>query len=197
MPPFRHLLAVAAVLAVSSATFGCKKGGDTSASEGCEPKDVWTPKTAKVTLAWTDKPTLDKAPADGAYANVGGETFALDKVELWVSKSKDELDLRAKGGPLGPSLSLKGTPKAGLVVDDKFGSNRGHFQVPQKGVTAACFKETTSYNGPNARVVKLLRYDEAAKTADVQFVTMWQEASGAKRQFWAAGTVKGVRVVVL
>jgi hypothetical protein len=166
--------------------------------DACPANESWAPKYASATFDWTEKPSLDKAPKDGVYGNVGGgtKTFAIDKVEVWIDKKKKEWTLRANAGPLGPSLMFKGEPKQGATVEEKFSGNRGYYQVPKKGGMAGCFRQTTSYNGDNARVVKLTKLDEKAKTADVVFATTWRESFDAKRQFWAAGTIKGAKVVV-
>lgn len=166
--------------------------------DACPANESWSPKYAKASFDWSQKPALDKAPKDGAYGNVGGgtETFGIDKVEVWIDKKKGEWTLRANHGPLGPSLMFKGVPKQGATVEDKWGNNRGYYQVPKKAKMAGCFRQTTSYNGDNARVVKLTKLDEKAKTADVTFATTWQEGFDLKRKFWAAGTVKGAKVVI-
>ncbi len=161
------------------------------------PKDNKPPaySYADVKFTWSEKPTIADAPKDKAYANVGGKTFELPKVELWVSEKRGEFDVRTNDGVLlGPSITIKGVPKSGFLADEKFGSNRGYFQMPKKGDTAECHRQTTSYNGSNARIVKIDRYD--GKTADLSFVTTWKESFGEKRQMWAAGTVKNARVVV-
>lgn len=150
-------------------------------------------KYSEVAFTWTEKPTLAMAPKDKAYANVGGKTFELPKVELWYTEKSGEWSLRTNDGVLlGPSLSMKGEPKAGSTYEDKMGNNRGYFQVPQKGTTAECHRQTTSYNGDNARIVKITKYD--GKTVDLSFVTTWKARDD--RKFWAAGTVKDARVVV-
>lgn len=148
-----------------------------------------------VKFTWSQEPKLADAPKDKAYANVGGKTFVLPKIEIWVSEERGEVELRTNDGViLGPSLTFKAEPKADLSLDDKWGSNRGYFQMPKKGTTAECHKQTTSYNGSNARVVKLTKYD--GKTADGSFVTTWEEGFGEKRKMWAAGTFKGATVKI-
>lgn len=161
------------------------------------PKDN-TPPTfeyADVKFEWTETPKLDSAPKDKSYANVGEKTFVLPKVEVWVSEKEGTVTLRTNDGVLlGPSLIFKGEAKAGAQFEDKWGQNRGYFQMPKKGFTVECSKQTTSYNGDNARVLKLTKYD--GSTADGSFVTTWRESSGDKRQMWAAGTFKDAKVVV-
>lgn len=164
--------------------------------DACPADDKWAPKTAKVTFEWTDKPSLDKAPKDGVYASVGGEPFVLDKISIQVDEKKKEWTLEAKAGPIGPALMLKGEPKAGLEVNEKYASNRGFFQIPSKRDMAECFKQTTSFNGDNARIIKLTKFDAKTKLADGVFVTTWQEGSDKKRKLWAAGTFKDVKVTV-
>jgi len=150
---------------------------------------------ADVKFTWSETPSLADAPKDKVYANVGGKTFELPKVELWVSESRGDISLRMTDGVLlGPSITWDGTPKAGLLLDEKFGKNKGHFQVPKKGDTAECARQTTSSNSPNARIVKITKYD--GKTADGTFVSTWQEGFGEKRKFWAAGTFKDAKVVI-
>ncbi|NOU32348.1 MAG: hypothetical protein HOO96_30960 [Polyangiaceae bacterium] len=153
-------------------------------------------KYADVKFEWTETPALTSAPKDKAYAFVGGgKPFELPKIELWVSERNGDWSLRTNDGVImGPSLSFKGVPKAGETINDKFGSNSGYFQVPQKGDTVRCHGESTSYNGKNARIVKITKYD--GKTADGTFVTTWEETFGEKRKFWAAGTFKDAKVVV-
>lgn len=190
----------ASATAAASASAAPAASGSAAAvdEKACDPKDKWTPKPGKVEFEWSEKPSLDKAPKDGVFANVGGETFQIEQVSLSVDEKKKEWSLEAKGGPLGPSLSLKGEPKAGATVDEKFGNNRGYFQVPQKAeLPGECFKQTTSYNGDNARVIKLTKYDAKAKTADGVFATTWQWKDGDKvRKFWAAGTFKDAKVTM-
>lgn len=148
-----------------------------------------------VKFTWSQEPKLADAPKDKSYANVGGKTFVLPKVEVWISEERGEIDLRTNDGVLlGPNLTFKGEPKADLTLEDKWGSNRGYFQMPKKGTTAECSRQTTSYNGSNARIVKLTKYD--GKTADGSFVTTWEEGFGEKRKMWAAGTFKDAKVVV-
>lgn len=148
-----------------------------------------------VKFTWSQEPKLADAPKDKAYANVGGKTFVLPKVEVWISEERGEIDLRTNDGVLlGPNLSFKGEPKADLTLEDKWGQNRGYFQMPKKGTIAECSRQTTSYNGQNARIVKLTKYD--GKTADGSFVTTWEEGFGEKRKMWAAGTFKDAKVVI-
>lgn len=150
---------------------------------------------ADVKFTWSKTPSLADAPKDKAYANVGGKTFELPKIELWVSEARGDISLRTNDGVLlGPSITWEGTPKAGLLLDQKFGQNKGYFQVPKKGETAECSRQTTSSNSPNARIVKITKYD--GKTADGTFVTTWQGTFGDKRKFWAAGTFKDAKVVI-
>jgi len=161
------------------------------------PKDNVPPKFefAEVDFKWSDAPTLASAPKDKAYANVGDKTFVLPKVEVWISEKEGEITLRTNDGVLlGPALIFKGIPKTGLELTDKLGDNRGYFQMPKKGFTVECGSQTTSYNGKNARALKLTRYDE--KTADGSFVTTWEESFGEKRKMWAAGTFKDAKVVI-
>ena len=177
---------------VPAATASAPKEDPDACPKGSKAPDF---KYSDVKFTWTEKPTLAMAPKEKAYANVGGKTFELPKVELWISEKNGEISLRTNDGVLlGPSLSFKGVPKAGLMLEDKFGYNSGYFQVPKKGDTVECSRQTTSYNGSNARVMKISKYD--GKVADVAFVTTWQESSNEKRKFWAAGTVKDARVVV-
>ncbi len=161
----------------------------------------FTPTFSDVSFTWTETPTLDSAPKDGVYVSVGGgnKPMKADKVELWVDKKRKDFSLRVDvGGPffLGTSLSFKTPPQSGSTFTDKFGSNSGYFQVPYKRAWADCSKQTISYNGSNARIVKVTRYDEAKETADVTFVTTWRESFDQKREFWAAGTVTNAKVVV-
>jgi hypothetical protein len=177
--------------APSSAASAVKEDPDACPKGNKPPEYVY----ADVKLTWSEKPSLADAPKEKSYANVGGKTFELPKVELWISEKQGDITLRTNDGVLlGPSLMFKGVPKAGFTVDEKFGQNRGYFQVPKKGVTVECSKQTTSYNGQNARIVKITKYD--GKVADGSFVTTWQETSGEKRKFWAAGTFKDAKVVV-
>lgn len=161
------------------------------------PKDN-TPPTfeyADVKFEWTETPKLADAPKDKAYANVGEKTFVLPKVEVWVSEKEGTVTLRTNDAVLlGPSLIFKGEAKAGVTFEDKWGQNRGYFQIPSKGFTAECSKQTTSHNGDNARALKLTKYD--GSTADGSFITTWRESFGEKRQMWAAGTFKDAKVVV-
>lgn len=183
--------ASAAPSATPSAAASAKEDPD-ACPKGNKPPEY---KYADVKFTWSEKPSLADAPKDKAYANVGGKTFELPKVELWISEKQGEITLRTNDGVLlGPSLMFKGVPKAGLTIDEKFGQNRGYFQVPKKGDTVECSKQTTSYNGQNARIVKITKYD--GKVADGSFVTTWQESFGEKRKFWAAGTFKDAKVVV-
>jgi hypothetical protein len=192
--PSASASAAAPATSAAPAASGSAGAADPNA---CDPKDKWTPKPGKATFEWSEKPALDKAPKDGVYASVGGEVFQIEQVSLSVDEKKKEWTLEAKAGPLGPALMMKGEPKAGATVDEKFATNRGYFQVPQKGETAECFKQTTSYNGDNARVIKLTKYDAKAKTADGSFVTTWQWKDGDKvRKFWAAGTFKDAKVTL-
>lgn len=183
--------------ATATPTTGTTTAGTGAQSDACAADEVWSPKSARVDFAWTETPTLDKAPKDGVYAFVGERTepFKLEQVELWVDKDKGEWALKAKAGPLGPSLTIKGEPKSNAIVTEKFGANRGHFQVPRGRIMASCYKQTTSYNGDNARVIKLTRYDEHAKRADGVFITTWRERTDQKRQFWAGGTFTDAKVV--
>ena len=59
-----------------------------------------------------------------------------------------------------------------------------------------CFKQTTSYNTANARIIKITKYDEKAEKADGVFVSTWDTGSSDNRKFWAAGTFHDARVVV-
>lgn len=180
----------------SAATSATAAPSGSADADACPPNEKWEPKTAKdVKFEWSDKPKLDQAPKDGVYASVGGDAFKLDEVTLSVDGKTKEWTLSGKAGPLGPNLIIKGEPKANATVDEKFGSNRGYFQVP-KGDVAQCFKQTTSYNGENARIIKLTKYDDKAKLADGVFVTTWQEGFDKKRKFWAAGTFKDAKVNV-
>ncbi|MFO0617008.1 MAG: hypothetical protein U0414_30715 [Polyangiaceae bacterium] len=169
-----------------------------SADPDACPKDNKPPafEYAEVPFTWSQTPELKSAPKDKAYANVGDKTFVLPKVEVWISEKEGEISLRTNDGVLlGPTLIFKGEPKAGMTLEDKWGNNRGYFQMPKKGTTAECSAQTTSFNGSNARIVKLDKYD--GKTADVTFVTTWEaNMNGAKQQLWAAGTVKDAKVVI-
>jgi hypothetical protein len=180
----------------SGSTAAAPSASSTEPADPCAKDKVATYNYADVKFDWTDKPSIDKAPKDKAYASAGvGKPFELESVEIWVTERDETWSLRTKGGGvLGPSLSLKGTPKTGMNIDEKWGSNRGYFQLPKKGETARCFGESTSYNGSNARIVKLTRYD--GKTADGVFVTTWEESWGEKRKPWAAGTFKNAKVVI-
>jgi hypothetical protein len=168
--------------------------------DACDKDDKpFKPELATVAFTWSETPSLSDAPADGAYMQIGsGPVMKADEVEIWVDKKRASFDLRVrtKGPGLGPSITVKSLPRTGLVSEDKFGSNSGYFQVPKKGAMANCFKQTTSYNGQNARIVKITKYDEAKKTADGSFVTTWKEGFDEKRTFWAAGTFKNAHVVV-
>ncbi len=209
------LLATATATATS---MGCKKGdgaadggGDAAAAatattaaaaastakaDPCANSKPPELKFADVKFEWSQTPSLASAPKDKAYAFVGGgKPFELPKVELWVSEANGDWSLRTNDGVvMGPSLSFKGVPKAGETINEKFGNNKGYFQVPQKGDSVRCHAESTSYNGSNARIVKITKYD--GKTADGTFVTTWDESFGEKRKFWAAGTFKDAKVVV-
>lgn len=161
----------------------------------------FAPTFADVAFTWTEAPTLDMAPKDGVYISVGGgnKPIRAEKVELWVSKTRKDFDLRVDSGGgfyLGPSLSFKQLPSTGLSITDKFGQNSGYFQVPYKRSWAECSKQTISHNGTNARTIKITRYDEAKETADGVFVTTWRETYDMKRELWAAGTFKDAKVVV-
>ncbi len=185
--------------APSTATSAAPSSSAGSAAEDPDacPKDNKPPtlEYADVKFEWTETPKLDSAPKDKSYANVGEKTFVLPKVEVWVSEKEGTVTLRTNDGVLiGPSLIFKGEAKAGAEFNDKWGQNRGYFQIPQKGFTAECSKQTTSYNGDNARILKLTKFD--GSTADGSFVTTWRENTGEKRQFWAAGTFKDAKVVV-
>ncbi len=161
------------------------------------PKDNKPPtyEYADVKFEWSETPSVEAAPKDKAYANIGDKTFVLPKVEVWVSEKEGTVTLRTQDGVLlGPSLILKGEAKVGAVFDEKWGKNRGYFQVPDEGFTAACSKHTTAFNGENARVLKLTKYDGI--TADGSFATTWRENMGAKRKMWAAGTFKDAKVVL-
>lgn len=189
--------ASAAASASAAPTASATPSASASAKEdpdACPPNNKAPEfKYSDVKLEWTDKPTLAMAPKDKAYANVGDKTFELPKVEVWYTEGSGQFSLRTNDGVLlGPSLTIKGEPKAGKTYEDKMGYNSGYFQVPKKGTTAECSRQTTSYNGDNARIVKLSKYD--GKTADVTFVTTWKARDD--RKFWAAGTVTGARVVV-
>ncbi len=75
---------------------------------------------------------------------------------MWVSERNGDWSLRTNDGVImGPSLSFKGVPKAGETINDKFGSNSGYFQVPRRATRSAATGESTSYNGKNARIVKI------------------------------------------
>lgn len=177
--------------AAASASAAPKEDPDACPKDNKPPAFTY----ADVKFTWSEKPALADAPKDKAYANVGGKTFELPKVELWVSEKRGEFDVRTNDGVLlGPTITIKGVPKAGFLAEEKFGSNRGYFQMPKKGDTAECHRQTTSFNGENARVVKIDRYD--GKTADFTFVTTWKESYNEKRHMWAAGTVKNARVLV-
>lgn len=175
-------------------------------SASAEDKDAcpadtkpFKPQTSPIGFTWSEAPTLASAPSDGVFLGIAnGPAMKIEKVEIWVYKSRAEWDLRVQteGPGLGPSISFKGAPKAGVTMEDKFGSNRGYFQIPKKGLMADCFRQTTSYNGQNARIVKITRYDEKAEKADGVFVTTWREGFDEKRTFWAAGTFKDARVVI-
>lgn len=161
----------------------------------------FTPPFADVAFTWTETPSLDSVPKDGAYVSVGGgkQPMKAEKVELWIDKKRKDFSLRVDvGGPffLGTSLSFKTMPTAGATFNDKFGTNSGYFQVPYKRAWAECSKQTISYNGSNARILKITRYDEAKERADITFVTTWRESFDQKREFWAAGTVKDVKLVI-
>ncbi len=191
------------ITSASSSTTTASAAPSGSADPDACPADTkpFTPKFSDVTYAWSETPTLESAPKDGVYISVGGKNkpMAADKVELWVSKTRKDFSLRVEaGGPffLGPSLSFKTLPTAGATFNDKFGTNSGYFQVPYKRDWAECSKQTISYNGSNARVLKITRYDEAKETADVTFVTTWRESFDQKREFWAAGTFKNAKVVI-
>lgn len=161
--------------------------------EGNKPPELTY---ADVKFDWSETPKIADAPKDKAYANAGGNTFELPKIELCVYEGRGEINLRTHNDVLlGPSMTMKGTPKAGLVVEEKFGPNKGYFQAPKKGVESVeCARQTTSSNSPNARIVKITEYD--GKTADGTFVSTWQENFGEKRKFWAAGTFKDAKVVI-
>ena len=175
----------------SSAASAAKEDPDACPKGNKPPQYTY----ADVKFTWSEKPALADAPKDKSYANVGGKTFELPRVELWITEKQGDITLRTNDGVLlGPSLMFKGVPKAGFSVDEKFGQNRGYFQVPKKGDTVECSKQTTSYNGQNARIVKITKYD--GKLADGSFVTTWQESNGDKRKFWAAGTFKDAKVVI-
>jgi hypothetical protein len=191
--------------AASSATAASTASAAPSASASASAKVEADPcanskppefKYADVKFEWSETPTLASAPKDKSYAFVGGgKPFELPKIEIWVSERSGDWSLRTNDGVvLGPSISFKGVPKAGETLTDKFGSNSGYFQVPKKGDTVRCHGESTSYNGKNARVIKITKYD--GKTADGSFVTTWEESFGEKRKFWAAGTFKDARVVI-
>jgi hypothetical protein len=166
--------------------------------DACGPNDkAPVLKYADVPFKWSQTPTLADAPKDKSYASVGGKPFELSKVEIWVSEANGDFSLRTNDGEMmGPSLTFKGVPKAGAAISEKWAYNHGYFQVPKKGDTIQCSRQTTSYNGDHATQFKLTRYD--GKTADGSFVTTWewdQHAEG-KRQFWAGGTFKDAKVVV-
>lgn len=146
-----------------------------------------------VTFDWTETPSLEGAPKDKVYANVGGKTFELPEIEVWVEEKRKTFSLRTAGDTLvGPSLTFEGKPKV-ATFKDGFADNKGYFQVPKSGdVPVQCFKQTTSYNGKNARALKLTKYD--GKKASGVFVTTWEESRGEKRKFWSAGTFKDARV---
>jgi hypothetical protein len=161
----------------------------------------FTPTFSDVAFTWSETPSLDAAPKDGVYFNVGAgqKTMKADKVELWVTKSRKDFSLRFEANGsffLGGSLSFKSLPQAGTTLNDKFGTNSGYFQVPYKRAWAECSKQTISYNGSNARILKITKYDEAKETADGVFVTTWRESFDQKREFWAAGTFTNAKVVV-
>lgn len=165
-----------------------------AADDPCAGTPAVTFRHADIAFQWTEAPSLDSAPKDKAYAFVGaGRPFEIAKFEIWVSEGSGTWSLRSDDEvSLGPGLTFPGVPKAGLIIEDKFGKNQGHFQIPKKGETVRCAAESTSFNGKNARVLEITRYDE--KTADGRFVTTWAEHYGANRKFWAAGTFKNAKV---
>jgi len=201
--PIAINLAEAASNTTTQATVAAPPATAPAVADGLDPCDKddkpFKPEIANIGFKWSETPSLSDAPSDGVYMQIGsGPVMKAEETEIWVDKKRSSFDLRVKtGGPgLGPSISVKSLPHSGLLSEDKFGSNSGYFQVPKKGAMADCFKQTTSYNGQNARIVKITKYDEAKKTADGSFVTTWKEGFDEKRTFWAAGTFKNAHVVV-
>lgn len=189
--------------ASSSAPTTASAAPSGSADPDACPADTkpFKPTFADVSFTWSETPTLESAPKDGVYLSVGGgnKPMVAEKVELWVSKTRKDFSLRVETGGgifLGTSLSFKTLPTAGATFNDKFGTNSGYFQVPYKRAWAECSKQTISYNGSNARILKITRYDEAKERADGVFVTTWRESFDQKREFWAAGTFKDAKLVI-
>jgi hypothetical protein len=148
-----------------------------------------------LTFAWTKSPRLDQAPKKGSFASVGGRPFALTSVEIWRGAGEWELHTSTEG-TLGPALTFPGAPRAGLAIDDAYGPHKGYFQLPDDGVAARCFAESTSFNGEHARSVRITKFD--GKHASGRFVTTWEVSRrGGTRRLWAGGTFTDAPVVEL
>jgi hypothetical protein len=176
----------------------CKqKQADKADLIACESKSTRPVVTYvdNVPFTWTETPSLASAPAGRAVASVGGRTFELPVLQLWVKKDGSEYNLISGGGKqiLGPSIYFPGKPEAGKEASLKWGDNSGYFQIPRQGTTVECFEQSVSFNGSNAGAIKFTKYD--GKTASGTFVTTWrrQGASGEQR-FWAAGTFLDIKV---
>lgn len=154
------------------------------------------------TFRWSEKPILERLPAEAPVGSVGEDVFVIHEIRLAIDEKRGTWDFEARGGEsdaLGVSIALKGTPKAGRKYNGTMGHNMGYFQAPQvgKSIKTTEFSDTLSVNGDNAFAIEItkLTIDKSGTSgkASGKFVSMYK-ADGDYPAMWAAGTFADAKV---
>ena len=183
------------ILGVVLAAAACHKSEEsaattTNAQTAAPSATAATP--AKAGFAWTESPSLDRAPTDGAYVGLGDRVLPAN-VSIEHSAKRDEWSLRVESKTksddepaLGPSVTFHGKPTVGAPVSVAMNAahQKGFFQAPLKGYTAAKYADTSSFNDAYASTIEITKL-EGGK-ASGRFAVAFRDDDN--RKLWAAGT---------
>ena len=198
------LLSLALVLALGS----CKKEGPATATETKETKE--TKQAAPSAFAWSEEPSLDKIPATPVVGEANGKPFKVSTIlfepamrggwRMVIADKKLDSPTGILVGCQHIDFDLSEEPAAGKKMTRKMQYGGGYFQIEQADKPG----QTTSWNGDNAWVLELTKWDarpydekgslfQSVGTASGKVAVVYKDAAGFKRS-WAAGTFENAAI---
>lgn len=197
----RRTAAVLLALALTLALGSCKKEGATAGSKETQEAKQATPPGA---FAWTEEPSLDRIPASPVVGEANGKPFKVATIlfepamrggwRMVIADKKLDSPTGILVGCQHIDFDLSEEPAAGKKMTRKMQYGAGYFQIEQADKPG----QTTSWNGDNAWVLELTKWDarpyddkgslfQAVGTASGKVAVAYKGAAGFKNS-WAAGT---------
>jgi hypothetical protein len=194
---------VAVSLSLALALVSCKQEGTTAETKEAKP-------AAPGSFAWTEAPSLDKIPASPVVGEANGKPFKVATVlfepamrggwRMVIADKKLDSPTGILVGCQHIDFDLTEEPAAGKQMTRRMQYGGGYFQIEQADKPG----QTTSWNGDNAWVLELTKWDarpydekgsrvQSVGTASGKVAVVYKDAAGFKRS-WAAGTFENAAI---